>query len=136
VLAPKFTEAHWGEVGQDKSWGPQLCWEHYAALEQSGLLQVIVLFVDEAPEGYFISILGRPLHYGNQLVATSDMFYISETYRAAYAVRLFRAAKDFAKLAGAAKLYVHHKVYKDITPILNRLKFKPVEVVSSVSLED
>ena len=131
----QFFHAHWLEVGQDKNWEPEADYSYYHALEEAGMLQITVLLVDLQPAGYFISILSPALHYRGKRLASSDMFYICPEHRAQYAIRLFRAAEANAKTAGAEKMYIAFKIYKDITPLTKRLGFKHVEDVVVKSLE-
>ena len=130
TLGPKFFLAHWEEVGQDKTWQPEANYDYYRALEAAGMLQITGLFVDNEPAGYFSTVVGPSLHYKGKILATSDMFYIQPEHRAHYATMLFRNAAEYAKLAGADKFYLAFKIYKDITPLLKRLKFSIVESVA------
>lgn len=133
---PKFVEAHWQEVGRDKRYKPDLLWEQYELLESAGMLHILALFVDGEPEGYFIGILSPHLHYRSMRVFVSDMFYISEKCRAMQAVALFRETEKMARELGANKLHVIYKTYKNIEPIMRRLKFASVETVAVKNLED
>ena len=135
VLAPKFFQAHWAEVGQDKSWEVDCFWEFYQTLEYNDQFQITVLFVNNEPVGYFLGIIGHPTHYQSKTVLTSDAFYIAPEFRAQYSVRLFKAAEAFAKAVGVSKMYLHFKVYKDISPLTKRLGFQPMETVVAKSLE-
>jgi hypothetical protein len=99
------------------------------------MLQITVLTVDGLPAGYFISVIGPALHYRGKRLASSDMFYICPKHRARYAIRLFRAAEAHARAAGAGKMYIAFKIYKDITPLTKRLGFHHVEAVVVKSLE-
>ena len=131
----KFFHAHWLEVGQDRTWEPEADYPYYYALEEAGMLQITVLSVNLEPAGYFISVLSPALHYRGKRLARSDMFYICPEHRAQYAIRLFRAAEANAKAAGAGKMYIAFKIYKDITPLTKRLGFTHVEDVVVKSLE-
>jgi hypothetical protein len=135
VLAPQLFQAHWAEVGQDKSWPVDPNWDLYYRLEQAKMLRIVVLTVGTIVAGYFVFVLNESLHYRSHILATGDMFYILPEYRALYAVRLFRAAEAFAKEAGADKMYVSYKTYKDISPLTKRLGFTHVEDVVVKSLE-
>lgn len=129
-VTPQFETLHWEEVGRDKRYKPDLMWEQYAALEQQGMLYILVLFLDGQPEGYFVGILSPALHYRTMLIMLSDMFYISKKCRAMHGVRLFREAEKMAREAGAHKIHIVYKIYKSIEPIMRRLKFQPMEVVA------
>lgn len=131
----RFFFAHWKEVGQDKAWEPEANYPYYESLERKNMLRIVVLLVDDQPAGYFLFLLGEALHYRGKLIAHSDMFYICPKHRAQYAIRLFRAAEQYAKEAGAGKMYLSFKIYKDITPLTKRLGFKPIETVVVKSLE-
>jgi GNAT superfamily N-acetyltransferase len=133
-LAPRFFEAHWAEVGQDKSWEVDINWPMYRKLELADMLRIVVLEVDGQPQGYFIMVISPSLHYQSHALASSDMFYIAPAFRARYAVRLFRAAEAYAKEAGAAKLYIPFKIYKPIFPLLKRCGFSLVESVAVKTL--
>lgn len=128
-------EMHWDEVAQDKSWPQELNWDYYQALENLNLLRIVVLKIHSMTAGYFIFCVSPALHYRGKFLASSDMFYIMPQFRAKYAVRLFRAAEAYAKAAGAHKMYIAFKIYKDISPLTKRLGFKHVEDVVVKSLE-
>jgi GNAT superfamily N-acetyltransferase len=134
-LEGRFFHAHWKEVGQDKNWEPDADYPYYYSLERQGMLMIVVLTVDGEPAGYFNMVIGPALHYRGKRIASSDMFYICPQHRARYAVRLFRAAEAFAKAAGAGKMYIAFKIYKDITPLTKRLGFHHVEDVVVKTLE-
>lgn len=134
VILPKFAQAHWEEVGQDKSWEPDPNVEAYHQLESDGNLYVLALMVDGEPEGYFIGILAPSLHYRSKLLMVSDMFYVSQEFRAKYAIRLFRAAEAMAADAGADKMFITYKLYKNVEPIMRRLRFTPLEQVAAKKL--
>jgi len=134
-IAPYLFAAHWAEVAQDKSWEPEPNWPYYRQLEIANMLRIVVLKVHGQPVGYFIFIVSESLHYRSHRLASSDMFYILPEFRAQYAIRLFRAAEAAARDAGAGKMYIAFKVYKDIAPLTKRLGFKHIEDVVVKSLE-
>ena len=133
-VSPLFT-AHWAEVAQDKKWEVDINWPYYRALEAANMLHIVVLQVHGLPVGYFIFVISESLHYRTHKLASSDMFYMLPQFRAQYAIRLFRAAERYAKEAGAGKMYIAFKIYKDITPLTKRLGFNHVEDVVVKSLE-
>lgn len=132
-LVAKYEIAHWEEVGQDKRWTPDLDWDLYRFLENRGDLMIVALFVDDEPVGYFVGMCGHPTHYRTKWIMRSDLFFIDPKHRK-YGVRLFNAAKEFARLYGVQKLYVTWKVYKDIEPIMKRCKFVTVEKTAVADL--
>lgn len=134
-IAPYLFELHWREVAQDKGWQQDPNWDYYRALEAANMLRIVALTVNSIPVGYFVFIVSQSLHYRTKHLASSDMFYILPQYRAQYAVRLFRAAERFAKEAGAGKMYIAFKIYKDILPLTKRLGFSHIEDVVVKSLE-
>ena len=134
-VAPKLFEAHWQEVGQDKSWRVDIHWQYYRQLESLNMLRAVVLKLGNEPVGYFLFVISPSLHYKTKQLASSDMFYLMPEHRAKYAVRLFRAAEAYAKAAGADKMYIAFKIYKDILPLTKRLGFAHVENVVVKSLE-
>lgn len=127
--------AHWAEVAQDKGWEADANWPYYRALEAANMLRIVVLQIHGLPVGYFTFVVSESLHYRTHKLASSDMFYMLPQFRAQYAVRLFRAAEQYAREAGAGKMYIAFKIYKDITPLTKRLGFKHVEDVVVKSLE-
>lgn len=134
-VAPRLFQAHWQEVAQDKGWEPDPNWPYYRQLELAGMLRIVVLRLHGLPVGYFLFVVSESLHYRTHKLASSDMFYILPQFRAQYAIRLFRAAERFAREAGAGKMYIAFKIYKDITPLTKRLGFTHVEDVVVKSLE-
>ncbi|OYV74696.1 MAG: hypothetical protein B7Z66_15595 [Chromatiales bacterium 21-64-14] len=134
-IVPKFEALHWEEVGRDKRYKPDLLWEQYELLEKLGMLHILAMLLDGAPEGYFVGILSPHLHYRKMQIFLSDMFYMSEKCRAMHGVKLFREAEKMARAVGAHKMHVVYKTYKSIEPIMRRLKFQQVEVVAVKNLE-
>lgn len=129
----KYEMPHWEEVGQDKRWLPELDWGLYSFLQARGDLSIVVLMVDQRPKGYFVMMYGRPTHYRSHRIARCDAFYIDPDFRQ-YGVRLFKMAKEYAKIHGAEKLYVTWKVYKDIEPIAKRCGFTTIEKTAVADL--
>jgi len=135
VLTPKFAEAHWEEVSSNKHYQVDLNWPVYEHLQSLNRLRIQVLFVNGEPEGYFVSVLAEHMHYRTMLQCVTDLFYISQPYRAHYTLRLFRFMEQVARESGAVRVNITYKVYKALAPIMKRLGYTPLEIVAVKHLE-
>ena len=135
TLAGSLFPANQEETGQTSTERLNLDWEAYQQLEARGQLQVVVLFQQSRPIGYCLNIIGPTLHYRDRLVCSIDAVYILPAYRAQYAIRLIKSAEQYAKVAGATQVNFAFSARRDLSSLLKRLGYSPLETIVTKNLE-
>ena len=134
VLAQSLFPVNQEETGQAATHELCLDWDAYSRLESQSRLQVVVLLRSARPIGYCLNILGTTLHYRNRLVCSIDAVYILPAYRAQYAIRLIKKAEAFAKAAGAVQVNFAFSARRDLSSLLTRLGYTPLETIVTKNL--
>jgi hypothetical protein len=81
---------HWKEVGSFKDYKPDLDYNIFVAMQNSGQLVCCSARDDGKVVGYMIDFVRYHLHYKTVKVAISDLYYIAEPYRAKCARKLLK----------------------------------------------
>lgn len=139
-MMPLWRE-HWREVALDHDaipLDPRM--PVYQAMQDAGMLQVLVARQAGEIVGYHISKVEPHLHYGGTLHAFTDVYYIRPDCRAGTwaGIRLFREAERHLKARGVKKIYTASKAFAispvtgkslDMGPIFETQGMRPTEVV-------
>lgn len=114
---------HWEEIALDKDkikLAPD--YERYLALEKAGILHVITARCGTELVGYHISFVTPHMHYSNDLMCFTDIFFLKREYRKGLAgLGLFRAIEREMRKLGVKKLVTGCKVHLDLGVIFRRL---------------
>ena len=128
---------HWKEIAlnQDKiKLNPD--WEAYANLESEGKLKIFTAREGDKLVGYFVTILGRNIHYKDHVFASNDVIYLHKNYRKGFAgIRLIKFAKKCLAEDGISVLTINTKVHQPFDKVLERLGFNLIERVYSSYLQ-
>lgn len=127
-LRPMFVR-HWEEIALQKDKVPlDPCYERYEEMDALGALNITTARLDGELVGYMIAVVSPHLHYNSTVMAFHDIYYMKPEHRRGWnGVRLFRAAEQNLKDAGAEQFFVGHKVGLDLGPIFKRLGYSHVE---------
>ncbi len=122
---------HWREIALNHNEIPlDPDWDRYNVLSDSGSLHCVTLRDEGILVGYHLAIITGMLHYKTTLNGITDVYYIKPDYRKGFtAVRMFRYVEAELRKRGCKQLITATKKHLDISAILVRLGFKPVETV-------
>lgn len=126
-----FLPYHYDEIAKDKQvmrLDPDA--ELYREKSANGQMLFVAARDHGVLFGYFAWFLHPHPHYKQLTVAQSDVYYLSPLYRGqGYGQDLFRAARDFAKAAGAQYCFISTKVGHDHPALMARLGLKPRDLI-------
>jgi GNAT superfamily N-acetyltransferase len=117
--------AHWLEIEQHKGRpDPEPDWLRYQALEQKGVLLILVACVGRELVGYSVSAVVPDLHYASRTTCSNDgIFLQSEFRRHRVGMALIRATEAEAEKAGAARVTFHANLGSGFQDLLQRLGY-------------
>jgi|TARA_B110000240_G_scaffold195369_1_gene244848 hypothetical protein len=128
---------HWKEIALNQDnikLNPD--WEAYANLESEGKLKIFTAREGDTLVGYFVTILGRNIHYKDHVFASNDVIYLHKDYRKGFAgIRLIKFAKKCLTEDGISVLTINTKVHQPFDKVLERLGFNLIERVYSSYLQ-
>lgn len=104
----------------------------YVEMEAGG--RILVLTARKAGEliGYYVWLLGTPLHHRSMLCAHTDMYWLKRDCRRGFTgVRMFRESERYLKAMGVKKLFSTTRPVLDIGRIFDRLRWEKAETVYS-----
>jgi|SRR5208283_833455 len=118
-----LTKLHWEEIALDKDkieLAPDF--EKYAILEDKGVLHVITARDGGKLVGYHISFIQPHLHYRNDLMCFTDIYFIHPDYRdGLVGLQLFRFIESEMKKLGVCKLIAGCKDHRNLATLFKRL---------------
>ena len=128
---------HWEEIALNQDnikLNPD--WESYANLESEGKLKIFTARDGDNLVGYFVTVLGRNIHYKDHVFASNDVIYLHKDYRKGFAgIRLIKFAKKCLSEDGISVLTINTKVHQPFDKVLERLGFNLIERVYSSYLQ-
>ena len=118
-----LTQLHWEEIALDKdkiTLAPN--YERYEELDAMGVLHTITAREAGKLVGYHFSFIQPHLHYRNDLMCFTDIFFLHPEHRKGLAAfGLFRAVETEMKKIGVKKIIMGCKDHHNLAPIFNRL---------------
>lgn len=131
-------QEHWEEIALDKDVIKlNMDYETYDQMAQAGKIHVVTARADGKLIGYHMSMVSGHLHYKQSLTAFTDIFFLKKEFRkgtgAGYA--MLKLMVSSLRERGVQKIYMGTKLHMDIGPLLERLKFKPIERLYTLVLE-
>lgn len=102
---------HWQELAMNKKvmeLSPYR--EKYGALEESGGIFILGVFIDNELVGYSVNLVSPHLHYSKVLFCYNDLIFVSPDYRhLGIGEELIKQTKKEAKSRGCPLLFWHAK---------------------------
>ena len=107
----QYWQEHYKEVGMYTDTFPlEIDRTYYEALENAGMLLVIVALSDNSPIGYMVWIVKRHPRYP-VVVGIADFYWLHKDYRGkTVAYKMFQYAEEQLKLCGVGRLIANCKV--------------------------
>lgn len=130
-------EAHWHEVGQDRTAVPMnVDWVEYAYLAAHGRLQVVVARSAGVLVGYHSAVVKPHIRYKSTLMGFVDVYYLAPAFRRGMTgVKLLKFAEEALRQRGCRKIFTATKLALDMGSLYVRMGYRPVETVYSKVLE-
>lgn len=128
---PPLFEQHWREIAVNQENVP-LCphWDRYFDLDLAGVLRVLTVRSGDALVGYHFVFVFPHLHYFSTMWGESDLFWLAPAFRSGWTgYKLLRIVRDTLKENGVKVHRINSKVHFDLGPILERLGYKPSDVM-------
>ena len=105
-------------------------WEHYRELNRACRLHCVTVRDDGKLVGYHLTIITSMLHYRTTISGITDVYFIKPEFRKGFtAVRMFKFVEAELRTMGCKQLITATKKHLDISKVLERLGYKPVETV-------
>jgi len=118
-----LTQLHWEEIALDKGrvfLAPD--YARYEDMEAKGILHIITAREAGSLVGYHIALVSPHLHYRNDLMCFTDIYFIHPDHRKGLAaLGLFRAIESEMRKLGVKKLITGCKDHHNLAPIFTRL---------------
>ena len=109
----------------------------YELLDETGVLILATMRVDDELVGIYRSVLGPDLHNRGKMYAVSDGWFIHPHFRSYGAARrLLACAMERAKQKGAHAMYQSSSLRRPIDRLLVREGWKETERLFRIELED
>jgi N-acetylglutamate synthase-like GNAT family acetyltransferase len=130
-------DGYWAEVRHDVQMTYlDLNGDLYRYYETEGKLVLVTACDKETLIGFAIFFAFVHHHYQSSLCGHNDSWFLSPTYRSGMTgVKLFRKALSPLSRMGCTHVYAISTIRKDVTPLLKRLRFEPVETVHCLALD-
>lgn len=132
-LKPLLNE-HWEEIAwyKDKiSYVPS--YDKYYALEDAGVLHIVIARDEGKIIGYYVSMVNYSLHYMNTKFAVNDILFIHPDYRGGSAAyRMFKFAFKELKKIGVDCITIHMKTDFPFDRLCESLGMKKQEYLYSI----
>lgn len=129
---------HWEEVAinRDKI-KLNVDFRQFAAMDEVGMLVVVVGREDGEVVGYWVGFVRPHLHYADSLTAYTDVYFIDPAYRRPrVAWRLFQAVEKELKRRGVQKIFTATKLHLDHSRLFASLGYTETERLFTKMLED
>lgn len=123
--------AHWEEIAVNKDKiALNLDYGVYRELERIGMLHVTTVRADGRLVGYYGNLVRPHPHYRTTKFAFLDGYFLLGEFRnAQVGVRLFQEMEKAMRAIGVECIYTGVKLHRDVGPLLERLGWKPTEMM-------
>lgn len=119
----KNAEDHYQQVIEDITTRPQIDWEYFLNLSQTGQCVATVLIIDNEFRGYSVYTIGSDPLFKNKIEAHGTAFYIQPDYRK-YARNFFKESHKLLEEYGVVNInYMLNN--PRLGKFMERIGFKP-----------
>ena len=110
-------------------------WDKYVAAQTAGILDVVVVFVDNLPVGYAANIRQPHIHYKHLTVSNNDVLYLSPHHRGeGVGGQLMDAMEELALARGAREVLWHAKPGTTLDSLLKAREAPIQDIIYSRAL--
>ena len=136
-MAPLWVN-HWEEVALNRDKMPLAPdFANYDAMEQLGMLHIVVARKEGQIVGYHFTIVRPHLHYVTTLCGQTDIYYIAPDHRTGRTpLRLFQFVEKTLKARGVKKLFTGTKLSLDAGPLFEFMGWHPTETLYTKYIGD
>lgn len=136
-MAPLWVK-HWEEVALNRDKMPLAPdFANYDAMEQLGMLHIVVARKEGQIVGYHFTIVRPHLHYVTTLCGQTDIYYIAPDHRTGRTpLRLFQFVEKTLKARGVKKLFTGTKLSLDAGPLFEFMGWHPTETLYTKYIGD
>lgn len=129
---------HWDEVALNKDKMPlSPDFANYDAMEQLGMLHIVVARKEGEIIGYHFTLVRPHLHYVTTLCGMTDIYYIDPEHRTGRTpLRLFQFVEKSLKDRGVKKLFTGTKLSLDAGPLFEFMGWHPTETLYTKYIGD
>ena len=105
ALGAQLFQANEHEVVGAESWGLDLDWPRYEAIEREGVTLILAAWSGSTLGGYSVNVLGPHLHYRTRLCCANDVLYLAPEQRhGAACAKLMDATEQTARDKGCVRM--------------------------------
>ena len=129
---------HWEEVALNRDKMPLAPdFANYDAMEQLGMLHIVVARKGGQVVGYHFTIVRPHLHYVTTLCGQTDIYYIAPEHRTGRTpLRLFQFVERTLKARGVKKLFTGTKLSLNAGPLFEFMGWHPTETLYTKYIGD
>lgn len=126
---------HWKEIALDQDSIPlDPDYELYSKLAGMGVIHLVTARDGERLVGYHLSFLRPGLHYKSTPMCFTDIFYLLPEYRSGMTgYNFLKFFRDSVLALGVKRIYMMTKLTIDLGPLVERLGFKEIERIYSLT---
>lgn len=122
-------DQEWEEIGDEPDIKPDIDWKQVALMEEVGMLLAFTARDDGKLVGYCLVTKSVGLANKALVIAESQALFVSKEHRGGrVAINIIKFAEKCLKEDGVNRFNINSSAYIDLTPLMNRLGFKKIEV--------
>lgn len=125
---------HFDETGRREG-RLDMDWDTYFALEEMGIVHVLVARSEGRMVGYFVGFIRPNLHNRQRMAAVSDMYFIHPDFRGHSGFTMFREVEKYWRGRGVQMAAITCKVTRRFHRLFERLGWRLEEHVLIKELE-
>lgn len=124
-------QLHWEEIALNKDTIKlAIDYERYNTLDDAGAFHVVTVRDGTNLVGYHAAIISPHLHYKNDLMAFSDVYFLRKDYRTGRTgIKLFQFVEQSLKARGVKKIIINTKKHLDMSKLFEYLKYHETEII-------
>lgn len=123
-----ITTLHWEMLGLDRDQiKPDMDYDRYAALDQSGMLHCITVRDGGKLVGYILTLISKNLHYkSSPPMGITDMYFLLPEYRnrGGIGVKMYLELERSLKGLGICRVHTSCKVHEDHQEMFEKLGWR------------
>lgn len=134
----ELLQIHWEEIALNKN-AIKLAvdYDRYNQLDEANCFHVVTVRDENRLIGYHAAIISTHLHYKNDLMAFSDVYFLRKEYRKGRTgIKLFQFVEKALKERGVKKVIINTKKHLDMSKLFDYLGWHETETIYTKTFED